>query len=113
MTDGDGFEAIDLQFELGSLTPAEIQRILDEIMDDLGNPGSDTAQLTQELGIEVRSAKVEEPAAFVIEGFALALLIKFAEGAAAAGGTLFFNKVIKPRIDRKAVDGIGERKDDA
>jgi hypothetical protein len=52
--------------------------------------------------------EVQEDPAFVVEAFLIAMAVKFAGGAATAGGALFFNKVVKPRIVRKRSDGIGE-----
>jgi hypothetical protein len=58
--------------------------------------------------VTVRSIELQENPAFVVEAFLIAMAVKFAGGAAAAGGALFFNQVIKPRIVRRKADGLGE-----
>ena len=104
----DEFIPVELGFEVGSLTPAEIQEILDGITAELSDPDSQASREAATIGVSVRSLEVLEDPAFVVEAFLIAMAIKFAGGAAGAGGTLFFNKVIKPRIVRNKADGIGE-----
>lgn len=102
------FVPVKLSFKKGSLTPEQIQGILDEINGELSDPNSQASQEAAEIGVSVESLEVQEQPAFVLEAFAIAMGVKFAGGAAAAGGSLFFNKVIKPRITRKKSDGIGD-----
>lgn len=104
----DEFVPVQLGFRIGSLTPAEVQVLLDEIMTELADPDSPASREAAAIGIEVKSLEVEEQPAFVIEAFLIAMAVKFAGGAAGAGGALFFNKVIKPHIVRKRADGIGD-----
>jgi hypothetical protein len=105
------FVPVELIFKMGSLKPEEIQKILDQINRELSDPNSQASQQAAEIGVSVESLEVQEQPAFVIEAFAIAMGVKFAGGAAAAGGALFFNRVIKPRITRKKSDGIGDRID--
>ena len=107
----DEFVPIELGFKVGSLTPGEIQEILDGIAAELEDPDSQVSREAARIGVGVRSLEVRENPAFVIEAFLIAMAVKFAGGAAAAGGGLFFNQVIKPRIVRKKADGIGEAVD--
>ena len=104
----DEFIPVKLGFRVGSLTPTEIQGILNEITVELSDPNSRVSRQTADLGISVQSLEVQEQPAFVIEAFLIGMAVKFAGGAASAGGALFFNKVIKPRIIRKRSDGIGD-----
>lgn len=104
----DEFVPVSLGFKLGSLGPGEIQEILDSIARELEDPGSEASREAARIGVSVRSLKVRQEPAFVLEAFLIAMAVKFAGGAAAAGGGLFFNQVIKPRIVRKKADGIGE-----
>ena len=104
----DEFIPVELEFKVGSLTPTEIQDILDDINAELSDPKSQASKEAAAIGVSVRSLEVQEPPAFVIEAFLIAMAVKFAGGAATAGGMLFFNKIIKPRITRKRADGIGD-----
>jgi hypothetical protein len=104
----DEFTPVELGFRTGSLTPAEIQEILDGISAELSDPDSQASREAARIGVTVRSIEVQENPAFVVEAFLIAMAVKFAGGAAAAGGTLFFNQVIKPRIVRRRADGIGD-----
>ena len=104
----DEFVSVELAFKVGSLTPTEIQDILNQIMAELSDPNSQASKEAARIGVSVRSLEVEEHPAFVLEAFLIGMAIKFAGGAASAGGALFFNKVIKPRITRKRADGIGD-----
>src|SRR5262245_22641299 len=105
----DEFIPIELVFKVGSLPPTEIQDILDDITAELSDPKSQASKEAATIGVSVRALEVQEHPAFVIEAFLIGMAVKFAGGAASAGGVLFFNKVIKPRITRKRADGIGER----
>jgi hypothetical protein len=107
----DDYLPVKMGFKLGSLTPAQIQSLLDEITVELSDPTSQISRETDELGLAVQSLEVEEPPAFVLEAFVIAMAIKFAGGAAASGGALFFKKVVQPRIMRKKADGIGDQID--
>lgn len=107
----DEFVPVKLGFKVGSLTPTEIQEILDEITAELSDPESQASRDAAGIGVSVRSLEVEEKPAFVVEAFLIGMAVKFAGGAASAGGVLFFNKVIKPRIVRKKADGLGEEID--
>ena len=102
------FEPVKLYFEKGSLTPKEIQGILDEVTAELSSPDSQASRDAARIGVQVRSLGVQEEAGFLLEAFLIAMAVKFAGGAATAGGALFFNQVIRPRIERKRADGIGE-----
>jgi hypothetical protein len=102
------FVPVKLGFKVGSLTPTEIQGILDEITAELSKPNSQASRDAAEIGVSVESLEVQEHPAFVVEAFLIAMAVKFAGGAAGAGGALFFNRVIKPRISRKRGDGIGD-----
>lgn len=102
------FEFVKLYFEKGSLTPKEIQEILDQVAEELSNPDSQASRDAARIGVRVRSLEVQEDPGFVLEAFLIGMAVKFAGGAAAAGGTLFFNQVIKPRIEHARADGIGE-----
>jgi hypothetical protein len=104
----DEFIPVKLGFEVGSLTPAEIQEILDGITAELSDPDSQASREAAAIGVSVRSLEVQESPAFVVEAFLIAMAVKFAGGAAGAGGALFFNKVIKPRIVREKADGVGD-----
>lgn len=104
----DEFIPIELEVKLGSLTPTEIQDILDDITAELSDPKSQASKEAATIGVSVRSLEVGENSAFVVEAFLIGMAVKFAGGAAGAGGALFFNKVIKPRITRKRADGIGD-----
>lgn len=104
----DDLTEVGIEVGVGSLTPEEVQEILDQISGDLQDPDSKTAQMVGELGLTVGKLRVDQDAAFALETFLIYVGIKFAGGAAAAGGALFFNKVIKPRIIRKRADGVGE-----
>jgi hypothetical protein len=107
----DEFVPVKLGFKVGSLTPTEIQEILDDITVELSDPESQASRDAARIGVSVRSLEVEEKPAFVVEAFLIGMAVKFAGGAASAGGVLFFNKVIKPRIVRKKADGLGEEID--
>lgn len=104
----DGFVPVKLGFKVGSLTPAEIQEILDGISAELCDPDSTASRSAKRIGVAVHSIEVQENPAFVVEAFVIAMAIKFAGGAATAGGALFFNQVIKPRIVRRKADGLGD-----
>jgi hypothetical protein len=104
----DEFVPVKFGFRVGSLSPAEIQNILDDVTSELTDPKSSASQEAAKIGISVRSLEVQEQPGFVIEAFLISMAVKFAGGAASAGGALFFNKVIKPRIVRKRADGIGD-----
>lgn len=103
------FAPVKLYFEKGSLRPKEIQEILDQLAVELADPDSQASRDAAQIGVSVNSMKVREDAGFVVEAFLIAMAIKFAGGAATAGGALFFNKVIKPRIERRRADGIGNQ----
>jgi hypothetical protein len=103
------FTPVKLYFEKGSLSPKEIQEILDQIAAELADPDSQASRDAAQIGVSAGSMKVQEDAGFVLEAFLIAMAIKFAGGAASAGGVLFFNKVIKPRIERRKADGIGDQ----
>lgn len=102
------FEPVKLYFKKGSLTPKEIQKILDQVAAELSSPDSQASRDAAAIGVRVSSLEVQEDAGFLLEAFLIAMAVKFAGGAAAAGGTLFFNKVIRPRIEGTRADGIGE-----
>lgn len=99
---------VDIEVEQGSLTPEEVQGVLDEISIELLDPNSSTSRAASELGLTVRDIEVMQDSAFVLEAFLISMAVKFAGGAAGAGGALFFNKVIKPRIVCRRADGVGE-----
>ena len=105
----DEFIPVKLGFRVEALPRREIQGILNEITVELSDPNSRVSRQTADLGISVQSLEVQEQPAFVIRvAFLIGMAVKFAGGAASAGGALFFNKVIKPRIIRKRSDGIGD-----
>lgn len=104
----DDLVRVDLKVKRGSLDPDEVEAVLGEISAELSDPDSETSRTTSDLGLTVSDIKVREEPAFVLEAFVISLAVKFAGGAAGAGGALFFNKVIKPRIVRKRADGVGE-----
>lgn len=85
-----------------------MQSVLDEITAELSDPNSQASREAASIGVSVQSLEVEEQPAFVIEAFLIAMAVKFAGGAATAGGALFFKKIVEPRIIRKRSDGIGE-----
>jgi hypothetical protein len=93
----------------GKLTPAQVQTVLGAINEELKDPASEASREAKNIGAQVDNLRLPtEASAFVAEAFIIAMAIKFAGGAAAAGGALFFNKVIKPRFD-KVSDGAVKR----
>lgn len=83
-----------------ALTADELQGVLDAILDDLNDPQSEASTAAADLGVRVSDMRVSERPAFLLEALLLKLAVSFAGGAASAGGALFFNKVIKPRLTR-------------
>lgn len=102
---------VPLKVEPGSLSVSEIQGILNGVMKELKDPDSSASQAAAELGIAVESLQTSQPEkGFVLETFLLILAIKAAHGAATgvgmAAGKQFYDRVIQPKIDARAADGV-------
>src|SRR4051794_24793316 len=106
--DQEAFDEVEIPVGVGSMTPAEIQDVLDDLLAELADPESEASRESASIGVSVESLNVREDSAFVAEAFLIAMGVKFAYGAATAGGALFFNRIIKPRITREKADGVGD-----
>jgi len=106
MADDAGDEFTDVSFKVHiypgeeALTAGELQGVLDSILHDLKDPQSEASIAAADLGVRVSNMRVADRPPFLLEALLLKMAVSFATGAASAGGALFFNKVIKPRLTR-------------
>lgn len=111
-----------LEYERGTLSAAEVQQAVDEVLEEL-RAAPDLDALAESAGItalDVRSLTVEvkETGAGVAPLAILVFIAVHAAGGAAsaaggAGATVFFKKVILPRVRKaKRADAIGEEQTD-
>lgn len=113
MSDADDDAArVDLEVgvDVNSLTPSELRDVFATITDELSNPESETSQKTAALGLKVSGIGIEENQGLLIEAVLIWVAVHVAGGATAAAGAMFFNDVVKPRIETIRGNGIGEIK---
>jgi hypothetical protein len=108
-------EPVRVDLEVGvdpnSLKPSELRAVFKQITEELSDPNSELSQKTSGLGLKVSGIGIDEDQAFILETVLIWVAVHVAGGAAGAAGAMFFNKVVKPRIESIQGDGIGDIKD--
>lgn len=107
-------EPVRVDLEVGvdenSLKPSELRAVFEQITEELSDPNSEISQQTSGLGLKVSGIGLDEDQAFALEAVLIWVAVHVAGGAASAAGAMFFNKVVKPRIEKIQGDGIGDVK---